>query len=383
MEKITVLYLIDHFVIMGGAEKNLFEVVTRLNPQRYKPIIMCLKGGKLVNVLRRKGIEIINLKIKKIYTPCALIKALKIIETLKKQDVKIVVTYHESSDFLGILTRLSGVPVLVSSRRNMGYKLKKRHIFIYRIINNLFDKIITVSDAVKNEIFNKENVLWNKLTTIYNGVEIEKFSRIIDRDAVKKSLALENDRPIVGVVASFRPIKGHKYFLEAASIIIKKIPKIYFLLVGWYDHSDIYYHYITKIIEKKNIQKNIILTGVRTDIPEMLSIMDICALPSINEGFPNAILEAMAAGKPVVATNSGGTPEAIVNGETGILVPPCNPEALANAILKLLRDKKMASNMGTASQERIKCLFNINKMMRDTENLYEKLLVTKEFKKNK
>ncbi|HCD37743.1 MAG TPA: hypothetical protein DEQ77_03280, partial [Candidatus Omnitrophica bacterium] len=238
---------------------------------------MCLHGGQLVEILRgnSKGIEVINLNLDKVYSIKAMREAIKIFKLIKQKNVEIVVTYHESSDFLGaIVAKLAGVPVMISSRRDMGYKLKKRHVLFYRIINNLFDKIITVSDAVKDETFKRQNVPWHKLVTIYNGVELEKFHIKVDKDALKKSLGLEKHIPIVGIVAALRPIKGHKYFLEAASIILKDLPDTYFLIIGWYDDEN-YYKELKDFTKKLGIEKNVFFAGGRSDTAEMLSIVDI------------------------------------------------------------------------------------------------------------
>ena len=128
-DKITILYIIDVFIKMAGAERNLFEVITRLDAERYTPIVMCLHGGKLVKILQNsRKIDVVNLNLTRIYTVKAMIKAINIFKFIKQRNVKIVVTYHESSDFLGgIIAKLAGVPVIISSRRDMGYQLKKRH----------------------------------------------------------------------------------------------------------------------------------------------------------------------------------------------------------------------------------------------------------------
>ena len=382
MQRITILYIIDVFLEMAGAERNLFEVVTRLNPQRFKPIVMCLEGGRPLDFLRNKGVETTDLKLKRIYTPYAFLKAIEIFRIIKQYNVKIVITYHESSDFLGsVVAKLAGVPVIISSRRDMGYKLKKRHILIYKLINRLFNRIITVSDAVKNVICNRENAPLHKIVTIHNGVELEKFSKQLDRNTIKQSLGLRSNRPIIGILAGLRPIKGHKYFLEAASLILQKFPETYFLIVGWYDKNGDYFKELKALIRKLNIEENVIFIGGRSDIPEVLSIVDVPVFSSINEGFSNAVLEAMAVGKPVVATNSGGTSEAVIDGETGILVPPCNSEALASAVMVLLDNPEKAKNMGEEGKKRAKQLFSINKMIQSIENLYEKLLSETEKKR--
>ena len=380
MDKITILYMIDTFSGMAGAERNLFEVVTRLDTKRYAPIVICLHGGRLAHILRgNREIEVMSLDLVRIYTVNAIIKAIKIFKLIKRRKVKIVVTYHESSDFFGgIIAKLAGVPVIISSRRDMGYRLNKRHILFYRIINNLFDKIITVSDAVKDEIFRKQNVPWHKLTTIHNGVELEKFDIKVDKDALKKSLKLEKHRPVVGILAALRPIKGHKYFLEAASIILKELPDTYFLIIGWFDDENYYCKELKDFTKELGIGRNVFFTGGRLDTAEMLSIVDVAVLSSINEGFSNTMLEYMAAGKPVVGTEAGGTKEAVIHKEPGFLVPPRDAEGLASAVGLLLRDRDLRIKMGKQGRERAEAYFSITKMMRGIEGLYGDLLREKE-----
>lgn len=383
MDRITVLYLIDVFKEIAGAERNLYEVATRLNKEKFRPIVMCMQGGYLVQSLRDKGIEANDLGIKKIYTLGAVLKAIKIFKLIKKEKVDIVVTYHESSDFFGsIIAKLAKVPVIMSSRRDMGYKLKPRHIFIYKLINRLFDRIITVSEAVANIIFDRENVLWSRIKIIHNGVEIEKFNKKIDTAVVKKSIGIDNNWPVVGILAAIRPIKGHKYFLEAAYLILKNASNINFLVVGWYDENSEYFKELQKLLEKLGIKDKVMFTGGRKDIPEMLSIMDICVNSSLNEGFPNAVLEAMTMGKPVVATNSGGTPEAVIDGKTGFLVDSCDSSALAEAINKLLKDNNLCTSMGIVGKERIKDTFKIEKMITEIESIYHQLILTKLHKRS-
>lgn len=366
---------------LAGAERNLFEIVTRLDKSRFIPAVFALQAGTIIGDLNKKGIKAENLRLKRIYGIKAVWEGLKLISFIRKNNVKIVVTYHESSDFWGaIIAKLAGVPVIISSRRDMGYRLKKRHIIIYRFINNLFDMIITVSDAVKNVIFDRENALWCKLKTIHNGVDLEKFSKSCDAAAIKKSLGLELDKPIVGILAALRPIKGHQFFIEAASMVLKEQPNTRFLIVGWYDEKSDYYKELKELINKLGITDKVIFTGGRSDTPEIISIMDISVFSSINEGFSNAVLESMAAGKPVIATDSGGTSEAVIDGVTGILVPPRNPETLANAMLKLLEGKNLAEAMGKAARKRVAELFSLDKMIGEILNLYNDVLKEKTYR---
>ncbi len=373
MDKITVLYIIDNFAELAGAEKNLFDIATRLNPQRYKAIVMCFKGGELVDLLRSKGIEIIDLKLKKIYTLRALIKAIGIYKLIKQRNVKIVVTYHKGSDFLGGgIAKLAGVSAIISNRRDMGYNLRKRHFFIYKLINNvIFTKIIAVSDAVKNMIIEKQNASPEKIITIYNGVEMNRFFKKTDGVKLKEEFRIEPTAPVVGIIAGIRRIKGHRYFIEAAASVLKEMPDVRFLIVGHIWETEVLGDNPITLVKELGIDDSVIFTGKRSDIPEIFSLMNVSVLSSLSEGFSNAIIESMAAGKPVVATNVGGNREAIMNGETGLLVPPKDSNSLAEAILYLLKDKDLAQQMGLAGRKRVEDLFNIKRMIADIEAIYD------------
>ena len=145
MDRIKVLYMIDTFNKLAGAEKNLLDVAKGLNKDRFEPIVVTLHSGDANEMFSANHIRVFNLGIKRIYSPSALIKAFKLISFIKKENIKIVVTYHESSDFYGsIIAKFAKAPVVISSRRDMGYRLSTRHIFLYRIINKYFNKIIAV-----------------------------------------------------------------------------------------------------------------------------------------------------------------------------------------------------------------------------------------------
>lgn len=372
MKKITVLYIIDGFIDMAGSERNLFEIVTHLDKNKYKAIVWYLRGKDSIDEFNHSGIQTRNLQIKKIYGLNMIKKSIQLINFIKKERVQIVVTYHKSSDFWGgIIARLAGVPVVISSRRDMGHNLKKRHFFLYKLINNLiFDKIITVSDAVKNMLIKKQNALSKKIITIYNGVDLQKFSGDFCINRIKNDLKLDLNKPIVGILADLRRIKGHKYFLEAAYIILKRIPDVQFLIVGWQDDID-YVLELKEFAQALGIKQNVIFTGSRLDVREMLSIMDISVISSLKEGFSNAILESMSMGKPVVATNVGGNPEAIVDGNSGFLVPPKDARSLANAICCILENKQLAKDMGIVGRKRTEDIFSLQEMIDKTEKLYD------------
>ena len=203
--KIPVLFLIDSLQVFGGAEKNLFTVSSGLNPDKYRAIVCCLKDGDGAEVFRDKGINIINLGLRRIYNFDAIKKAIQLISIIRKEKVKVMVTYLESSDFFGsIVGKISGVSVLISNRRDMGFNLKRRHIIAYKIINRFFTRIITVCEAVKEIIVKRENVHPDKIITIYNGVQLPELPNV-NKLELKKSLGLDANKQAVTMLANFEP----------------------------------------------------------------------------------------------------------------------------------------------------------------------------------
>lgn len=368
-----VLYIIDTLIGVGGAERNLLQVSVGLKERGYKPIVFCLKGGALKNTLLENGIETVDLGLRKIYDFKAINTIFRLVKFVRKKRIDIIVTYHDGSDFLGlILAKLSGIPI-ISNRRDMGYSLKKRHILIYKSINSFFDSIIAVSNAVKSFISGQQKVDPQKIRVIYNGLDSSKFLIETNRLKAKEELGLNPHEPTVGCVANIRAIKGHKYFIEAAGRILEKIPDVKFLLIGMRDENgkNKCYEELIKIIKKKGIGKKVIFTGERNDIPILLSLVDISVIPSLSEGFSNTILESMAAGKPIVATNVGGNPEAVIDRKTGLLVPPADPSEMARAIISLLKDRVLAKDMGDAGKKRVEIEFSLDNLIKSHEELYE------------
>jgi len=384
MDKINILYIIDSLKGIAGAERNLYETVTLIDKNKFKPFVCVLAPGIATGVFEEAGVKVINPGIKRIYTPKAFIEAFKLIKFIRKNKIKIVITYHESSDFWGGLTaKLAGVKVLISSRRDMGYKLKKRHIFIYKILNEIYDAVITVSDAVKDTVFEREKALYSRIHTIHNGVNTVKFSPKEKNIELKRKYGINENFPVIGMVAAMRPIKGYEYFIKAASIVLKKYPEARFVAVGWKGVYEGHYRYLKKIAGELGINDKIIFTGKIENTEEIYSMFDIFAMSSINEGFSNAVLEAMSSGLPVAATRGGGTPEAVEDGKTGFLVRPRSSEELAEAIIKMLNNRQMASKMGEFGRRRVLDYFTLESMVERVEKIYEKLLERKSAENNR
>jgi len=185
-----------------------------------------------------------------------------------------------------------------------------------------------------------------------------------------KSLGLHRNDFVIGSVGRIAPIKGHKYLIQAAEKVIKEVANAKFLIVGDGPIRD----EMEELSVRLGLDERVIFTGMREDVPEVLSIMDVFVLPSINEGMGRALVEAMAMGLPCVASSVGGVPEVVTDGETGLLVPAEDPSALAEAIIRLAKDKKLAQKIAKAGQRKARSDFGAKTMVDRISAVYRNFI---------
>lgn len=368
MEKVNILYLSDVFFEFGGAERNLYDIVKHLDKNKFTPFVFALQAGEAFKEFAKLDVYAKSLAVKRIYDLNGIKSLVALIVFLKHERIEVIVSYHEGSDILAVVAgKIAGIKTIISSRRDMGYKLNRRHIFIYKIINNYFTKIITVSAAVAEVISKRERVKRDKLITIYNGVDFSRTTPDTFYTAEEiKALKIEKDSVKVGVLSTFRRIKGLEYFIKAARLVKKRRDDVQFLVVGKVNGGENKYFEELKALSENTVT----FIDFQKDIAKIINLLDIVVLPSLSEGFSNTLIEAMAAGKPVIATNVGGNPEAAIDGITGILVPPANERALAEAIIKLVDDKGLRIKLGIKGKEEVQGRFNLQKMIKANEALY-------------
>jgi glycosyltransferase involved in cell wall biosynthesis len=367
--KINILQLVNGFAI-GGAERKLLDLVRSLDRNKYRIVICSVgQGGPLQKEFEKLGLKVVVLP-KKFAFDFSLI--FKVARLMRKERIEIVQTTLLYADLIGALAaKLAGVPIViswetVSHGTNDSLRTKSRHKLGYRFAMKFVDRIVAVSDETRMSIIDKRKVFPEKVMTIHYGVDLNKYKQsngFVDR----KKLGIPEDAPIVGVVARLEEIKGHHYFIRAASEIINKFPKVNCVLVG--DGS--LRESLEKEVKKLGLESNFHFLGFRNDIQNLLNVFDIFVLPSISEGLPNVILEAMACKKPVVATSVGGIPEAVVHGITGFLVPVKNPASMAQAVVRLLENKKFLIEMGQKGRQRVEEEYSLDKEISEFENLYD------------
>jgi glycosyltransferase involved in cell wall biosynthesis len=370
-----ILLLTDIFCGMGGSERNISQLLAGIDRDKFELYVACLISVKLPENVRDPSAPITDLNGEGIYTIGGLKNLLLLRRLVHEKNISLILTYHESSDFYGlVLSRFCRIPV-ISSRRDMSFKTRRRHRLAYRILGRYFDSVVAVSDAVKKEVVRRHWFPEKRIATIYNAINVDDYSKISDGRALRDKLGIDPNYPIVGVVANMTKIKGHYYFVRAASIIHQHHPDVQFLVVGYDARKPGF-----SIAELKQyggtlgIAENLHFVGGRRETAEFISLFDVAVLASLSEGFSNVILEYMAASKPVVATEVGGNPEIVVHGQTGLLVPPADGEALAEAILSVLENKEVAQRLGRAGRRRVEEKFSLDVMLKNYENLFERVI---------
>ncbi|MCD6385084.1 glycosyltransferase [Candidatus Sumerlaeota bacterium] len=375
--KIKILYFIGSLQL-GGAERQLAELATRLDKTRFDVEICCIaQGGPLVKFVEHHGVpvRIFNFYLVRgklnPYSYFHLIRELwRIYRYIKKSRPDIVHAFLYTAYIVGIAcARVAGVPVTIASRRSLGY-FKDNTLFkqpLENIINKFTNYVLVNSEAVKQDVLRREKIDPQKIHLIYNGVDIQRFQHPANAGDIRTKLGIPDDCVTIGVVANLIPYKGHTELIESARIIKNEFPQTRFVCVG---RDSGIKPKLESLIHNYHLEEMFIFTGDRTDIPELMQAFDIVALASYEEGFSNVILEAMASGKPVVATNVGGNPEAVVHGKTGLIVPPRSPQALADALLRLLKDPQLRSTLGKNGLERARKLFSIEHLIENMQNFY-------------
>ncbi len=365
MKKLQVIHLVEDLKT-GGAERVTADIVEGLDRKRFEARVWCVaRGGETADELVEKRVEVRILGISSYHNPLNIIRLSRL---LRKEEPDIIHTHGYFASVIGRLAaKKAGIPTIIAHVHSTYWEYKKRHILIERHLSRCTHKIICCSEAVRNFVTGHEKIKEDKTAVIYNGVDEERFFPGQDSSSARERLGIDRGSPVVGTVSSLTPHKGQEFLIQAAAKIQEKYPATRFLIVG----DGPLRRSLEEQAQRLGLQSSLIFTGARRDIPDMLSLMDIFVLPSSSrEGLGMAIIEAMAMEKPTVASNIGGIPEAVLDRETGLLVPPGDSEALAKAIIELIDDPGRAKAMGKKGSERFAQKFTRKRMLSNIENLY-------------
>ena len=366
--KRCILTIID-ILHSEGAENVAVNIAVKLaESSEYNPVVCVTRsGGVLEKTLKAHNIKYYILNRHKTHE---IHKFLPIKNIIKENKVSLIHAHKIGSNLWGsIIGKLFRIPVISHFHAHHMSLEKLTYLAAAKIIGSFSSKIISISEFERQRLIIEEGIPYSKMVTIYNGINYEKFQKTAN-SGLKRELGIASRSLVVGIVAAFRSQKNHELFILAANEILKRNQNVQFILIG----DGATRGKIERMVLNLGIKNNFIFTNARSDIPDILSIIDVGVLSSHWEGLPLAVLEYMAASKPVVSTDVSGMSEVIENGVNGFLVPAGNFQALAEKITMILDNKTLAMKLGKNGFSKVKYKFSEEVMMSSIKNLYSDVI---------
>ena len=355
----------------GGTEHQFAELVSRLDQRKYNITITCFsREGEFYKNVEDAGLPVFEFARTRWFEAQTIRCAFDWVRLVRKHETELLHTFdYYTNVFAGGLLAFAGVPLFVSSRRDLGTMLSPKQRWTVRRVFLRSDRVVVNSEAARQSLLN-EGFPDSRVRLIRNGVDLERYHVNGNAQSARRTLGWNRNSQLIGVIANLRPEKGHKILLQAAAAILQRYPNAHFILAGPGELEGELRAYVAA----NNLNSNVSFLGDYAAIPELLAALDIVVLPSISESLPNVVLEAMSAGRPVVASAVGGCTELIEHNRTGVLVPPGDPAALAEQILVLLDRPELRMQLGNAARKHAEREFNFTEAVKQLERVYDELL---------
>ena len=356
----------------GGTQRHLQQVVALLDPARFHVEVMTLRpGGEVEDELRAGGVSVRSLSVGARLSSARTLRAIvTAARALRRGRIDVVHGYQWRPALVGALAgRLAGVPLRLASKRSLTGEDRQAER-AWRHIARQVDTVIVNAEALRVE--GEQRGMRCRWTLLQNGVDTEHFRLDPPDPAARAALGLDPQRPVVGTIGRLEDRKGHDQLLRAAGTMLAggngRRPQIVIVGDGPLREK------LQAQAQSLGVADSVRFVGTVADVRPSLAAMDVFVLPSHAEGMSNALMEAMAAARPVVATAVGGNTEVVVDGKTGVLIPPADPAAIADAIAALLRDPDRAAGLGAAAREFVTRRFGARARVAELEQLYEERL---------
>jgi glycosyltransferase involved in cell wall biosynthesis len=359
----TILVVSNHGEIVGGGEISLLTLLGGLDRSRWEPILVVPGDGEMAARGRSLGVAVEVVPLPSVRRPTLdVLQGYTSLRRLVRSRGANLLHANGSRAMLyaGPVGRITGRPVIWHVR------IADPEPFLDRALLWLADAVVVNSGAVARRFS------WapaEKIHCIHNGVDLRQFSPRPPSASLRTSLGIPEQAPVVGSVGRFVPFKGYRVLLEAARVVAGTLPGVHWLLVGDGEQRGELEAYCNVL----GLGSQVRFVGWREDVPEILALCDVFALPSLGEHFGRVLIEAMAMAKAVVATDAGGVPEIVVHDECGLLVPPGEPQAMAEALLALLCNPARSARLGQAGRRRAEARFSIARHVEAVETVYAKL----------
>jgi L-malate glycosyltransferase len=369
---VHVVFSIDTMNV-GGTEMNALRTAARLDRTRFRVTVVTLRGeGPLAQRYAELGIPVQRFPIFSLYSPATVRQSIRLARFLEEERVSVVHCHDQYSNFFSVASaRLARVPVILASKRWLHSTLP------YRIANGigfrLSTRVLANSPAVAASLERDDRLGAKRVVVVPNFVDEMAFAAPTDAQLRewRRELQLHDGARVICIIASLLPIKDHGTLLRAASLLRGRWPDLRVVIVG----AGPALASLETLAQTLGVADIVRFAGLRPQVPSFHYLFEVSVLCSTSEGFPNTLVEAMAAGRPIVATDVGGVRDAVRNDDNGLLVPAQNPEAVAGAVDSLLTDPERARQMGNKGRGRARDEFSTQVVIGSLERLYEQLLV--------
>jgi glycosyltransferase involved in cell wall biosynthesis/peptidoglycan/LPS O-acetylase OafA/YrhL len=369
-----VLLVVDQLAkTLGGGERIVLKLAALLPEYGYRASILTFFADPESPALQSPPCDVYLLPLNSTFNLSALRGAFELRRFLRREHIEIVQTFFESSDiWAGFVTKALSNAKLIWARRDMGILRTGKHRAAYRLLAWAPDAVFAVSEQVRRHAIEVDRIAPGRVLTIYNGLNLSEWNAAEGRDSAREPAKILGGC-LVATVGNIRRVKGHDVFIRAAAEVVRQFPTTRFSIAGEVLEPG-YYAELQSLVQDLSLGEHVRFEGSITNLREHLGTAGIFVLPSRSEGFSNAIVEAMAASLPVVATDVGGNAEAVEDGVSGFIVPSDDPGALAGAILRLLSDPSLAKTMGAAGKGLVAEKFTTEAMLDRVTAVYAKLL---------
>ena len=371
MRKYTILHTCE-WAGSGGAETILLDLASHLDGSRFRSLALLPEHGWLREKLQERGIPTFLAKSTAWYDGRLLAAMTRLI---RREKVDLIHSTLPGQNFYSCLAgRLTRCKTIVTYQSAFDFYAARqpREAIKLWFVRHSAAAVVAVTDHIRARLTDL-GFPAGKTVRIYNCVNPNRFSAS-EGGRLRKELGCPAGTKLIGMVANLSKWKGYEFFIQAARDVVDAMPDTRFVAVGELDHGIA--EQLSQLVQQLSLQDRFFFLGFREDVPEILADLDVFVLSSLSEGLPLAVLEAMAAGKPVVVTRSGGPQEFVEDGRTGLLVPPADASVLAAKIVELLCDPEQAAAMGRSARTKIYRDFTLEKMVGDYERLYEHCLNT-------
>ena len=361
----------------GGAQRNTLLTLKGLVQHGYCAELVCGPGGPLIPKAQALGVPVhVIPELVRQVAPWRDYRAfLRLYQLFRSRAYHVVHTHSTKAGFLGRLAaRWARVPGIVHTFHGVPFEMNgdwksKLYITLERYVGSFSHDLACVGELLRQEVSAWQIAPAEKLVTIYSGIDFSNYTPQRTADETKRLLGVEGAWPIIGSIGRLSEQKAQHYLVEAVAVLRKRYAHLQLLLVGEGERRSL----LEKRIQTLGLSSQVSLLGERDDIPDLLNIFDIYVMSSLWEGVGRALTEAMYWGLPIVATPVNGVKELIVQEETGLLVPPRDPVALAAAIDRVVSDRALAQRLGANAQEKAQELMDGQRMIMALEELYERL----------